>query len=49
MNREIEKAVTRQVGDSHPKNPDLVWTEYKPGKFDWRGKKKSERMMRRHY
>ena len=42
MNREIEKAVTRQVGDSHPKNPDLVWTEYKPGKFDWRGKKKSD-------
>lgn len=37
----IEKArtaVQRQVGDAHPKNPGLVWTEYQPGKFDWRKK-----------
>lgn len=25
----------RQVGDPHPTKP-WVWTEYKPGKFDWR-------------
>lgn len=31
----IEKAVKRQVGDAHP-NGKWVWTEYKPGKFDWR-------------
>jgi len=31
----IEKAVTRKVGDAHPTKP-WVWTEYKPGKFDWR-------------
>lgn len=30
---EIKKA--RQVGDQHPSKP-WVWTEYKPGKFDWR-------------
>lgn len=32
----IEKAIQRTVGDVHPKHPDWVWTEYKPGKFDWR-------------
>ena len=31
----IEKAVKRQVGDVHS-NGKWVWTEYKPGKFDWR-------------
>lgn len=31
----IEKAVSRQVGDMHP-NGKRTWTEYKPGKFDWR-------------
>jgi len=31
----IEKAVQRQVGDTHS-NGKWVWTEYKPGKFDWR-------------
>lgn len=30
---ELEKA--HQVGDMHP-NGKYVWTEYKPGKFDWR-------------
>jgi hypothetical protein len=33
---EIEKA-KHQVGDIHP-NGKWVWTEYQPGKFDWRGK-----------
>ena len=35
---EVEKA--HQVGDVHP-NGKWVWTEYKPGKFDWRGIKKN--------
>jgi hypothetical protein len=29
----------RKVGDHHPTQP-WVWTEYKPGKFDWRSDKK---------
>ena len=33
----FEKA--HKVGDVHP-NGKWVWTEYKPGKFDWRGIKK---------
>lgn len=33
MSKEIEKA--HNVGDQHPTKP-YVWTEYKPGKFDWR-------------
>ena len=37
---EIEKA--RNVGDMHP-NGKWVWTEYKPGKFDWRVAKKSDK------
>lgn len=36
----IEKAVQRKVGDMHP-NGKWVWTEYKPGKFDWRPAKNS--------
>lgn len=41
---EIEKArprVHRQVGDIHP-NGKWVWTEYKPGKFEWRTIKKKK-------
>lgn len=34
----LEKA--HQVGDVHP-NGKYVWTEYAPGKFDWRGIKKN--------
>lgn len=33
MSKEIEKA--HNVGEQHPTKP-YVWTEYKPGKFDWR-------------
>lgn len=36
---DIEKA--RNVGDIHPTKP-WAWTEYAPGKFDWRVAKKSE-------
>ena len=33
----FEKArQAHQIGDHHPSKP-WVWTEYKPGKFDWRG------------
>lgn len=28
--------VERKVGDVHPKHPNWIWTEYKPGKFEWR-------------
>lgn len=33
-----EKAakVARKVGEIHPNHPTWVWTEYVPGKFDWR-------------
>lgn len=34
MDNDILKA-KHNVGDAHPSKP-LVWTEYKPGKFDWR-------------
>ena len=37
---DIEKA--HQVGDAHP-NGKWVWTEYKPGKFDFRAIKKNEK------
>lgn len=36
---DLEKArpkVNRVVGDRHPQHPNWVWTEYKPGKFEWR-------------
>lgn len=36
---EFNKA--HKVGDVHP-NGKWVWTEYKPGKFDWRGVKKTK-------
>lgn len=34
IEEEFEKA--HNVGDIHPRYPNLVWKEYKPGKFDWR-------------
>lgn len=37
----IEKA-KHQVGDAHPTKP-WVWTEYKPGKFDWRPVKNGQK------
>lgn len=30
------RPVSRKIGDRHPKHPEWLWTEYKPGKFDWR-------------
>ena len=34
--KEKTAKTARKVGDVHPKHPTWVWTEYKPGKFDWR-------------
>lgn len=39
--------VDRKVGDVHPKHPEWVWTEYKPGKFDWRTNPKDKKQGRR--
>ena len=36
---EIDFEKAHNVGDVHP-NGKWVWTEYAPGKFDWRNKKK---------
>lgn len=40
-----EKAakIARKVGDVHPKHPTWVWTEYAPGKFDWRTNPKDKK------
>ena len=37
-----QKQAKHNVGDLHP-NGKWVWTEYKPGKFDWRGIPKDEK------
>ena len=34
--KEKKAETARKVGDIHPNHPTWVWTEYKPGKFDWR-------------
>lgn len=34
--KEKTAKTARKVGDVHPKHPTWVWTEYAPGKFDWR-------------
>ena len=30
------RKATHYVGEVHPKNPNWVWMEYAPGKFDWK-------------
>lgn len=44
-----EKAAktARNVGDVHPKHPTWVWTEYAPGKFDWRTNPKDKKQGQR--
>lgn len=44
-----EKAAktARKVGDVHPKHPTWVWTEYAPGKFDWRTNPKDKKQGHR--
>lgn len=34
---DLEKA-KYQVGQPHPNNPNILWTEWAPGKFDWKSK-----------
>lgn len=34
--KEKKAETARKVGDVHPNHPTWIWTEYKPGKFDWR-------------
>ena len=34
--KEKKAETARKVGDVHPNHPTWGWTEYKPGKFDWR-------------
>lgn len=36
-----------KVGDVHPKHPTWVWTEYAPGKFDWRTNPKDKKQGQR--
>lgn len=37
VKKETKPAKTaRKVGDVHPNHPTWIWTEYAPGKFDWR-------------
>ena len=31
--------VQRNVGDRHPQHPNWIWTEWAPGKFDWKSEK----------
>lgn len=37
---EFRKSLPKKykIGEMHPSIPNKVWTEYKPGKFDWRAK-----------
>lgn len=37
----------RKVGDIHPKHPTWIWTEYAPGKFDWRTNPKDKKQGQR--
>lgn len=34
--KKVGRKAFRKIGDRHPKHPEWLWTEYKPGKFDWR-------------
>lgn len=36
VKKEKMAKTVRKAGDIHPKHPTWVWTEYAPGKFDWR-------------
>lgn len=45
--KEKESKTARKVGDVHPKHPTWVWTEYAPGKFDWRTNPKDKKQGQR--
>lgn len=34
--KKVGRKPFRKIGDHHPKHQEWLWTEYKPGKFDWR-------------
>lgn len=45
--KEKASKTARKVGDFHPKHPTWVWTEYAPGKFDWRTNPKDKKQGQR--
>lgn len=45
--KEKTAKTARKVGDVHPKHPTWVWTEYAPGKFDWRTNPKDKKQGHR--
>lgn len=45
--KEKTAKIARKVGDIHPKHPTWVWTEYAPGKFDWRTNPKDKKQGQR--
>ena len=45
--KEKTTKTARKVGDVHPKHPTWVWTEYAPGKFDWRTNPKDKKQGQR--
>lgn len=45
--KEKTAKTARKVGDVHPKHPTWVWTEYAPGKFDWRTNTKDKKQGQR--
>ena len=42
-----EKKADKSKKDVHPKHPTWVWTEYAPGKFDWRTNPKDKKQGQR--
>lgn len=48
IKKETKSAKTaRKVGDVHPNHPTWIWTEYAPGKFDWRTNPKDKKQGQR--
>lgn len=45
--KEKTAKTARKVGDVHPKHPTWIWTEYAPGKFDWRTNPKDKKQGQR--
>lgn len=45
--KEKASKTARKVGDVHPKHPKWIWTEYAPGKFDWRTNPKDKKQGQR--
>jgi len=45
--KENTAKTARKVGDVHPKHQTWVWTEYAPGKFDWRTNPKDKKQGQR--